>query len=173
MRGSHWLGLARLATIVMPAMIAGSVILAAQSPAELRVTGDGITTLSLSVERLRALPRASIARMERDREARYEGVLLAEVLHLAGVPLETPMGRGAIGTYVVAVAKDGYQVLFSLGEIDPGLGASEILVADTLNGGPLPADDGPLRLVVKPDKGGARSARMLERIHVVKAPPVR
>lgn len=145
----------------------------AQSSATLQATGDGLAPLTLSAERLKALPRASVTRMERDREARYEGVRLAEVLRAAGVPLETPMGRGAIGTYIVAIAKDGYQVVFSLGEVDPGLGASEILVADTVNGGPLPADDGPLRLIVKNDKGGARSARMLERIHVAKAPPVR
>jgi len=36
--------------------------------------------------------------------------------------------------YVLAEAQDGYQVVFSLGELDPTFIDNEILLADTANG---------------------------------------
>jgi DMSO/TMAO reductase YedYZ molybdopterin-dependent catalytic subunit len=58
--------------------------------------------------------------------------------------------------------------VFSIGELDPALSRSEILVADTVDGGPLTAAQGPLRLVVPKDTRGARGVRMLQRLDVVR-----
>jgi hypothetical protein len=64
-------------------------------------------------------------------------------------------------------AQDGYQVVFSLGEVDPALGDTPILVADKANGKALFGENGAFRIVVPRDKRGARSVRMLTKIEVV------
>ena len=77
------------------------------------------------------------------------------------------MRRGkALAGYVLAEAKDGYQVLFSLAELDPAFIDNQILLADTLDGKPLGAENR-FRLVVPKDKPGARSVRMLTKLEVV------
>lgn len=74
----------------------------------------------------------------------------------------------ALATYVVATARDGYQVVFSLGELDPAFRDNEILLADTIDGQPLFEYQGPFRIVVPHDKRGARSVRMLSEIQIVR-----
>ena len=68
----------------------------------------------------------------------------------------------------VASAKDGYQVVFSLAELDPALTSNDIIIADTVDGQPLFDYQGPLRIVAPRDKRGARSIRMLQRLDVVR-----
>ena len=53
---------------------------------------------------------------------------------------------------MLAEARDGYQVLFSLGEVDPAFIDNEILLADTANGKALFGAQGRFRLVVPKDK---------------------
>jgi len=97
-----------------------------------------------------------------------EGVLVGEILKRAGVPLGTELRGNAIASYVVASATDGYQVVFSLAELDPGFTSNDIIVADTLDGKPLFAYQGPLRIVAPKDSRAARSIRMLQRLEVVR-----
>ena len=73
----------------------------------------------------------------------------------------------ALTTYVLAEASDGYQVVFSLGELDPAVLDNQILLADTANGKPLFGDDGAFRIVAARDKHGARSVRMLTKLEIV------
>lgn len=68
-----------------------------------------------------------------------------------------------MATLVLAEAADGYRVVFSLAELDSGILESEIIVADTVDGAPLSAQQGPFRLV-------ARWVRMLKSITVMRAP---
>ena len=75
--------------------------------------------------------------------------------------------RQPLAGYVLAEAQDGYQVVVSLGELDPAFIDNEILVADTANGKPLFGAQGRFRLVVPKDKPGARSVRMLTKLEVV------
>jgi hypothetical protein len=71
--------------------------------------------------------------------------------------------------YVMAEAADGYRVVFSLAEMDPGIGSAEVLVADTLDGKPLAEGQGPFRLVVPGDRRAARWLRALKSIRVTRA----
>ena len=68
---------------------------------------------------------------------------------------------------MIAEGGDGYQVIFTLAEVDPELANERILVADKRDGKPISAQQGPLRLVVAGDKRPARSVRMLQQIQVV------
>ena len=74
----------------------------------------------------------------------------------------------ALASYLIAEAADDYRVAFSLGEVDPGVGSTQVLIADKADGKPLPDNSGPLRLVVSTDKVGAWSVRMLLKIEVVR-----
>jgi DMSO/TMAO reductase YedYZ molybdopterin-dependent catalytic subunit len=73
----------------------------------------------------------------------------------------------ALTNYLLVEAKDGYQVVFSVAEVDPAFTDSEMLLADKADGKPLVGSQGPFRLVVAKDKPGARSVRMLTKIEVV------
>jgi DMSO/TMAO reductase YedYZ molybdopterin-dependent catalytic subunit len=86
----------------------------------------------------------------------------------AGVTLGEKLRGKELATYVVASATDGYQVVFSLAELDPAFIANDVIVADTVDGQPIPRDPGPLRLVVPKESRAARSVRMLERLAVVR-----
>lgn len=114
------------------------------------------------------MPREQAEVTEQDgTKSTYEGVSLQEILKKAGMPIGRQIQGKSMAGYVLAEAKDGYQVVFGLGELEPSLGGAKILVADKRDGKALFEYQGPLRLVVPADKEGARSVRMLEKLQVV------
>ena len=141
---------------------------AAAAAATLAITGDVGTPLSLSAAELKSFPRTRVEVKDEGRTVVYEGVLVGELLKRAGVPLGTELRGNGMATYVLASASDGYQVLFSLPELDPAFTSNDIIVADTLDGKPLFAYQGPLRIVAPKDARGARSIRMLQKLEVVR-----
>jgi hypothetical protein len=142
----------------------------ATSPADgtLIVAGDVTHALTLTPADLKTMPRTTVTINEQGRDVKYTGVLVGEVLTRAGAPLGRDLSGPAVATYVLASAKDGYQVLFSLGELDPAFTPNDIIIADTVDGQPLFDYQGPLRIVAPHDKRGARSIRMLQRLDVVR-----
>jgi DMSO/TMAO reductase YedYZ molybdopterin-dependent catalytic subunit len=138
-------------------------------PVTLTVSGDIPTPLTLKAEDLAAMPREKASVPDQDgTEIEYEGVPLREILKRAGAPLGGQLRGKALASYVLAKAHDGYQVVFTLGEIDAQFGNQQILVADKRDGKPLFGYQGPFRLVCPHDKAGARSVRMLETLELVK-----
>jgi len=87
----------------------------------------------------------------------YHGLPLLEVIENAGVETRSMTGqRKTAPAIVVATSRDGYTVVFSMGELlmhrsDPRV----FLVAESA-AGPLPENEGPVRLMVLGDR--ARSA---------------
>jgi DMSO/TMAO reductase YedYZ molybdopterin-dependent catalytic subunit len=143
-------------------------IAAAQDPAaSFTVTGAVKTPLTLTAADLAKMPRASVKSMSGGLETTFEGVWLHEILKRAGAPLGSELRGKALASYIVADAKDGYEVVYSLAEIDPAFTSEQFLLADTADGKPLVGSQGPFRLVVPTDKPGARSVRMLTKIEVV------
>lgn len=96
----------------------------------------------------------------------YEGVWVSDVLKKAGVPIGSLRGA-SLSTYVIASASDGYQVLFSIAELDPEMTEGKVLLADKANGQSLFGEQGSFRLVTPNDKRGARGIRMLTSLNVV------
>jgi DMSO/TMAO reductase YedYZ molybdopterin-dependent catalytic subunit len=142
--------------------------LAAQEPpATAEISGAVKQALKLTAEDLAKMPRASVKTMSNGMETVYEGVWLHEILKRAGVPQGEALRGKALASYVLAQAQDGYQVVFSLGELDPAFVDNEILLADTANGKALFGAQGRFRLVVPKDKPGARSVRILTKLEVV------
>ncbi len=145
-----------------------TALLAAQdAQPTVEITGAVKQPLTLSADDLAKMPRATVRTTSNGMETVYEGVWLHEVLKRAGVPQGNELRGKALASYVLAEAQDGYQVVFSLGELDPAFIDNEILLADTANGKPLFGAQGRFRLVVPKDKPGARSVRMLTRLEVV------
>jgi DMSO/TMAO reductase YedYZ molybdopterin-dependent catalytic subunit len=136
----------------------------------LAVNGNVDKPLSLSLADLRDLPRQTLMVMNEHQkeEETYQGVPLGEILKRAGVPQGAALRGPALAMYVRAEGADGYAAVFALAELDSSVQDSGVLVADTLDGQPLPEKLGPLRLVVPHDKRPARWVRMLRLITVVK-----
>ena len=142
--------------------------LVAQEPAPtVQIAGAVEHPLHLTADDLAKMPRATVKVTANGLETVYEGVWLYEVLKRAGVPQGTALRGKALSSYVLAEAQDGYQVLFSLAELDPSFIDNEFLLADTANGKPLFGEQGRFRLVAAKDKPGARSVRMLTKLEVV------
>lgn len=156
-----------LASCLLP-RTAGAQATAPAAPPTLQVTGDVATPLTLTPAALKDLPRTRVETQDEGRTITYEGVLVGEILKRAGAPLGSDLRGNAIVSYVIASASDGYQVLFSLAELDPAFTGSDIIVADTIDGKPLFAYQGPLRIVAPKDARGARSIRMLQRLELVR-----
>jgi DMSO/TMAO reductase YedYZ molybdopterin-dependent catalytic subunit len=136
--------------------------------AALAIGGDIAAPLTIRAEDLAGMPREKASVPEQDgTEVEYEGVPLREILKRAGLPMGKLRGK-ALTTYVVAKAHDGYEVVFTLGEIDAEFGNQQILVADKRDGKALFGYQGPFRLVCPHDKAGARSVRMLEALEIVR-----
>ncbi len=134
----------------------------------LAISGAVKSPLTVTAADLAAMPRETVSVEEQGGEkVAYEGVSLQALLQKAGVDFGTHLRGKALAGYVLAQARDGYQVVFSLGELDPGLGGAHVVVADRRDGKPLLGYQGPFRLVVTTDKAPARSVRMLERLEVI------
>jgi Oxidoreductase molybdopterin binding domain len=140
---------------------------AQQSSPSITVTGTSAQPLLITAADLAQMPRATVTTTNGGIETRYEGVWLYEILKKAGVQLGEALRGKALTTYVLAEAQDGYQVVFSVGELDPALTEGQILLADKANDKPLFGDNGAFRIVAARDKRAARSVRMLTKLEIV------
>lgn len=143
---------------------------AQEAPKTLLIGGDVTTPVTLAPADLRTMPRTTVSTEEEGRTVTYEGVLVAELLRRAGVPLGADLRGNAVASYVVVRGADGYKAVFALPELDPAFTDSQVIVADSIDGKPLFGYQGPLRLVAPKDRRAARGVRMLERIDVVRLP---
>jgi len=140
--------------------------LPAQTDAGLRVTYPGGSAV-LQAADLAGLPQDSAkARFHDGPEVTFTGPSLLSVLRLAGARVDTIRGP-ALGQYVLAVARDGYRVAFSLGELAPALGNARVMVVTREDGKPLADRDGPWRLWVPGDQRPSRSARQVVELLLV------
>lgn len=88
----------------------------------------------------------------------YSGVPLPALLQLVGVRTDSLRGK-ALSLRVVVEASDGYLVVLALTDLDPTLGGRRVLVANLLEGQPLPTKEAPFRLLIAGDQRPSRWAR--------------
>ncbi len=95
-----------------------------QPPAATVLAVDGAVSrpLALNAGGLAALPRAQVTATIHGVFLTCSGAWLADVLATAGVPSGEAVRGPALALAVVARGADGYRTVFSLGEIDRGLG---------------------------------------------------
>ena len=96
----------------------------------------------------------------------YTGVRLFDVLEWTGLAGDSADPASRVQLYVVLTARDGYQVVLSVGEIEPDLGDAPILLAWEVDGAPLPAEHAPAQLVVPGDGDDSRYIWAISEIDV-------
>jgi hypothetical protein len=83
----------------------------------------------------------------------FHGLPLLDVLEQNGLDSKTMAGQRKIASAVVIVtARDGYAVVFSVGELLMHRGDPRVYLAAETGAGPLPPNEGPVRLVVLGDR---------------------
>jgi hypothetical protein len=102
----------------------------------------------------------------------YTGIKLWDLLTDAGGVTVTSAKNDILDKFVVATGADGYQAVFSLGEIDPKFGDQAVTVAYADTGGQLGANgsDGLARIVVPGDLAGGRYVSELVNLSVQSLP---
>lgn len=130
----------------------------------LQIGFDG-KTATWTVASLASLPHVSVTVHNEHTKAdeTYSGVPLIALLTPLGVS-DKPRGK-QLRLYVVASGSDGYQVVYSIGEVTPDVHDATVMVADSEDGKPI-AVDGPLKLVATGEKRPARWVRNLVSIDV-------
>jgi len=133
----------------------------------LLVQRAGQSSHLLSLERIAALARTtqrvSFMTGRGEQQNEWAGPLLWNVLGASGI-INGANPREQAHLAVRITGADGYSAVISRREISPEFVERQILLADQLNGAPLP--DHALRLVVPGDGLGGRSVRDVVRIEV-------
>lgn len=135
------------------AVVPASGAAAAPAAPALKLEGAPNGKTSIAAADLAQLPRLKVAAIDHDgTQASFEGWPLGEVLAAS----------------VVAKAADGYRVVLALAELEPTITDKVVLLADRRDGKPLPASEGPWRLVIPSDKRPARWIRQIVSFTIVR-----
>jgi hypothetical protein len=100
--------------------------------------------------------------------ASFTGVLLWDLLSnppVGGITTDPNIKNDILHKIVIVTGTDCYQSVFGAGEINPGFGGSQIMVAYATDGQPL-GDDGFARIVAPGDKQGGRFVSNIATIEV-------
>ena len=152
------------------ALAAALMVTTGAAAQDLKVTVVGRDSVTLTPADLKALPRAKATFTAHGKSITYEGAVLNAALKQAGVVSgDRLMGR-YLNQVVVAKGSDGFTASYSLGETDPIYRANPVIIADSKDGQPLDAKEGPYRLVVDGDLRPGRSVRALVSVEVKPVP---
>jgi hypothetical protein len=165
---SRWTTPARAATVLGVALALGWGPAKAQ---EVTLHGPAGQTRIVTAADIAAMPHRSVMLAPEGGGVarRYEGPSLADLAASVGAP-RGPLHGASLADIVVVKGADGYRVAFSLADLDPATRREAIILADRVDGGPLPAKEAPFRLAVEGDLRPARSVRMVADITVEAAP---
>lgn len=141
----------------------------AQNPtkeAVIKIEGEVVKPLSLSLSDFAKMKH--IEASMKDREGiiqHYSGVPIFELLQQAGVTVGKELRGENLTKYMLVRSSDGYELVFSLAELDPSFTNRVVILADAKDGKPLADGVGPFRLIVPDENKPARSA--LEVTHLI------
>lgn len=153
-------------------LLAASLLLSPASAQILTIAGAVARPLTLDAAAVRALPHTEVTSKDRDGTThRYSGVPLIHLLKLAGVKTGSELRGKNLLNYLAVKAADGYEVLFTLPELDPEFATRTILLADSADGAALPAGTGPYRIIVPDEKKPTRWIRSVVALTVRTATP--
>jgi DMSO/TMAO reductase YedYZ molybdopterin-dependent catalytic subunit len=127
-------------------------------PYSVKVSGEVTTALSLSAADLLAMPRTNATAKDKQGVPHtFTGVAIADILNKAGVTTGRQLKGENLAKYLLVTCADNYQVVFSLAELDSSFTDRVVILADQVDGKPLPAGTGPFRMVVPGEKKPARN----------------
>jgi hypothetical protein len=136
--------------------------------ATLEVQGPDGATHPLPLRLIAALPTHEVNVLSEDGEHEsYRCATVSDVLD-AALATSRPVLKGkAMLDALVANASDGYAVLYSLAEVDASFVNTSVFLCFERDGQPLPASDGPFRIIVPRDTRHARWIRGVVKLAVV------
>jgi len=150
-----------LAVLAAPAAAQGSDSLTLASPTA-RVVVHAAEWAALPLDTMRVSFHGQPAQT-------YAGVPLPALLTLVAVSSDSLRGKG-LTLRVVIEASDGYRVVLALSDLDPTLGGRQVLVANRVDGRPLPPSEAPFRLLIAGDERPSRWMRQVTSIRVLDEP---
>lgn len=172
------LALALLSTLILVVQPAASVAVAQdRSSPTFDLTGLVEKPKTFTRDDLLAYPSitltVSFGAGQTFQTGRYTGVLLWHLLQEAKVKVDPARNNDKLRKYVVVTGSDGYDAIYSLGELDPDFGGQIVMVAYDKDGQPLGPGEGMARSIIDSDKRGGRSVSNVVRIEVrdVDSPP--
>jgi hypothetical protein len=162
-----------LGSLVCMSSVGGSVRThlpqAQKAETGLSISGDIPASILLKAKDLDAMPQVSAPVVQEDGStSTYSGVLLRAILEKVGAPIGKLLRGKSMASYVLARARDGYEVMFTLPELDASFGNERVLLVYKQDGKPLFGYEGPFRILCPDDKAGARSIRMLASLEIVR-----
>jgi DMSO/TMAO reductase YedYZ molybdopterin-dependent catalytic subunit len=132
-----------------------------------QVTGEVEKRLTLSAADLAAMPRTSVSANDKQGVAHtYSGVALADLFRAAGVTIGGQLRGKNLAKYLLVSCADDYQVVFSLAELDSDFTDRIVILADQMEGKPLPDGIGPFRIVVPGEKKPARNCFQVKTLSI-------
>lgn len=137
------------------------------------VDGAHVAAKTFTKAELEALGAKTATFTDKRGEHTVVGVPLEVIVKKAGFVESTqdaPVAKDKhpeLRTAVIARASDGFEAVFSIGELLADVGATQAFVIWQWDGKPLPESMGQVRLVVPTDKRGARSIYQLTRLTLV------
>lgn len=154
--------------MVAPAMLSGQERPTSVPPGSISIRTDG-RTLLLSPADLMKVPRHEHRILAEGEQlaAAVSGVLLWDLLRLAGIPSEKASGRQRAVIYLKLTGADGQSAVVALVDVDPTFSKRVVLVADRRDGKPLDAAEGPWRVFIPEDLRHARWIRGLVSIEAL------
>ncbi len=160
-------------TAVRAAMLALALtaLAGATRAQSLALKGPDGQAATLTAADIAALPHVTATIAIEGKSFTFRGVPLMDLLAKVGAPSGPALRGKALSDVVLVTCKDGYVVALALAETDPKMRANLVLLADQVDGKPLPDTAGPYRLVVEGDLRAARSARMVTGIAVRRLAP--
>ena len=160
----------RLFGLILLINLTISTTLCAQTNMEpfITVEGEVRTPLKLSMEDLSKMEQTEVTAKDRDnKDHTFKGVRLAAILNLAGVTMGKELRGENLTKYILLKAADGYEVIFSLPEVDPEFMGQTVILAYLVDGNPLKKGEGPFRIIAPNDKKHARWIRQLRSINIL------
>jgi hypothetical protein len=147
-----------------------------QTPSTFGSIVEGKLTVGLLNQSPQSLERSDIARLPHKtvkvtvfggKPPLYSGVPLKELLEHVGAVFGGARQQANLGSIVVIEPVNGPSVLFAMAEFDSALTGKRILLADSKDGKPLAAPEGPFRIIAADEKEPARWAKQVWAIYIV------
>lgn len=128
----------------------------------------GDRSVDFTLADLKSYPQSSVSVFNahsRQNET-YSGPLVSDVLARVGVTLTEQTQRAILDSFILATGTDGYFVVYSGAELQPGLHKAQAIIAIARSGQPLTAT-GAFQLIDPADAKPARWVRNLTSLTVV------
>lgn len=153
--------------VLLTFLIAPLLVNAQTNEIVINVTGEVITPLTISPNDFKMYSQVNLKHKDKEgKEHTYSGVVVADILQKAGVTLGENLKGKNLTKFVLATAADGYQVVFSLAELDKAYTDKLVILANRVDGKPLTATEGPYRIIVQDEKKPARLIRQVITLHI-------